>query len=314
MSKYLVTGGCGFIGSHLAEDLINLGHQVVVLDDLSTGKLSNLPAKAEFVEGDVRDKSTISKIIPEVDGVFHLAAIASVVKSTEGWLETHYVNQSPVINICEEIHKQNKKIPVIFASSAAIYGDNENIPLKETELPDLQTPYAVDKYASELHLKVASGLFSIPSISFRFFNVFGPRQEPTSQYSGVISIFAKSVTNGSPLIIYGDGSQFRDFVFVKDVTKAMIEGMILKNSEEECSSDVINICTGKYTTINDLAELVQKISGTHVEVKYSDEIPVYIKKSVGNNSLLQNRLKILNTTEFEAGLEETLNYIKANTA
>ena len=171
--------------------------------------------KAEFVEGDIRDKKIIKDIIKTVDGCFHLAAIASVDMSVKKWSETHETNLTGTINIFEAIAKrEDGVIPVVYASSAAIYGDNASVPLCESVQPSPLTPYGADKLSCELHARIAHLIHNVPSIGMRFFNVYGPRQDPKSPYSGVISIFIEKILNDQPITIFGDGTQTRDFVYV----------------------------------------------------------------------------------------------------
>ena len=220
MALYLVTGGCGFIGSHLVEDLLNRGHRVRILDDLSTGKRSNLPAGApsrqcELITGDVIDRELVERCFEGVDHCFHLAAVASVQRSNEDWSGTHRINLTGAINIFDAARRQ--RVPVVYASSAAVYGDNADTPLQESAQLRPLTAYGADKLGCELHARVASLVHSVPTTGLRFFNVYGPRQCASSPYSGVISIFADRLTRAEPLVVFGDGEQTRDFIFVKDV-------------------------------------------------------------------------------------------------
>ena len=200
MALYLITGGCGFIGSHLAEDLLAQGHSVRVIDNLSTGKISNLPASrvptdCELVIGDITDKARLEQCFDGVDYCFHLAAIASVQLSNEDWAGTHQVNLTGSINVFDAARM--RQVPVVYASSAAVYGDNAESPLTESAVLRPLTAYGADKLGSELHARVASFVHSVPTTGLRFFNVYGPRQDSSSPYSGVISIFAeKSIAAG----------------------------------------------------------------------------------------------------------------------
>ena len=205
MTCFLVTGGCGFIGSHLVESLVNEGHKVRVLDDLSTGKRENVPAQCEVVVGSVTDNQLVRDCMTDIDGCFHLAAIASVQESNENWLGTHEVNLTGTINVFDACRKN--RTPVVYASSAAVYGDNAEMPLKESSGVRPLTAYGADKLACELHAQVASLVHSVPTSGMRFFNVYGPRQNLSSAYSGVISIFVDRILRHEPLCIYGDVSR-----------------------------------------------------------------------------------------------------------
>ena len=224
MSLYLVTGGAGFIGSHLCDALIGRGDSVRVLDDLSTGHRANLPDGVDLVVGDIADPETASRATAGVDGCFHLAAIASVERGINDWLGTHRANLTGAIAIFEAIRRHGTKVPVVYASSAAVYGDSRTLPIPETAERRPLSAYGADKLGCELHAVTASHVHGIPTVGLRFFNVYGPRQDPKSPYSGVISIFCERILNGMPIQIYGDGAQTRDFIHVSDVVAALLAG------------------------------------------------------------------------------------------
>lgn len=310
MSKYLVTGGCGFIGSHLTDKLIEEGHQVIVLDNLSSGFLSNLNSKAEFVEGDIRDKSTIQDIIDKVDGCFHLAAIASVDVSVKKWSETHETNLTGTINIFESIaERENGPIPVIYASSAAVYGDNASVPLCESVQPSPLTPYGADKLSCELHARIAHLIHNIPSIGLRFFNVYGPRQDPKSPYSGVISIFIEKILNDQAVTIFGDGTQTRDFVYVGDVVN------MLKTSMEEhfYQRHVLNVCTGRSTSVLGLADIISSVAQKTLQKEFAPARSGDIHISLGSPEKTLRRLNITAHTRLGDGLKNTINSMEDKT-
>lgn len=280
--SYLVTGGCGFIGSHLVDKLISEGAKVIVLDNLSTGKRSNLSSDAELIVGDIRDQALVNELMSRVDGCFHLAAVVSVELSKQDWSGTHEVNQTGTINIFNAarcgIH--NAPIPVIYASSAAVYGDSENLPCSETTMPSPLTAYGADKLACELHAQVAWQVFKVPTMGFRFFNVYGPRQDPQSVYSGVISIFLDKISQSKTITIYGDGEQSRDFVYVEDVISFLIDGM-QHLMQMNFVNSVYNVCTGQATSINQLALIISEIIGKHPEIVYAKSRIGDIYRSVG---------------------------------
>ena len=242
MQTFLVTGGCGFIGSHLCDALLREGHAVRVLDDLSSGSPENLPRGVEFVRGDVARPETARLALNGVQGCFHLAAIASVERGMQDWVGTHRVNLTGTIVLLEQIRRLpgRERIPFVYASSAAVYGDCDALPLTETSVPRPLSAYGADKLACELHARVASVAHDIPTVGLRFFNVFGPRQNPASPYSGVISIFCDRLGRGEAVEVFGDGHQTRDFIFVRDVVTALVHAMTICPS----GAPVFNVWTG----------------------------------------------------------------------
>lgn len=299
MASYLVTGGCGFIGSHLVDALVGAGHMVRVLDDLSTGKRDNIPGINDLVIGDVGDLDIVRDAMDGMDGCFHLAAIASVVRSNEDWLGTHRANLTGAINVFESARRQ--ALPVVYVSSAAIYGDNQDIPLSEQARPKPLTAYGADKLGCEHHARVAHEVHNISTTGFRFFNIFGPRQDPASPYSGVISIFADRIRAGQPLTIHGDGKQERDFVYVRDAVRFLMKGM----ERLPAAPDVFNVCRGKGTSINDLADMLFRIAGNSVELIHADPREGDIRLSVGDPTHARADLGIEVETEIEDGLRVT---------
>jgi len=258
MSKILVTGGAGFIGSHIVERLLEQGDQVVVLDNFSSGKRQNLPENnanlLTVIDGDVADLEAVHQAVEGVDGVFHQAALVSVQESIDDPVNSFNNNTLGTFNVFEaaRVHKVSK---IVYASSAAIYGQNEHIPLQENELPSPLSPYALDKrYAEEL-AGVYHHTYGIRSVGLRYFNVYGPRQSPDSDYSGVISIFLARMLAGEPVTIFGDGEQTRDFVYVKDVANA--NAMLMHAMKDEAA--VYNCGTGLSISINELYMVIADI-------------------------------------------------------
>ena len=304
MAFYLVTGGCGFIGSHLADGLVADGHRVRILDDLSTGKRENAPGEAEIVIGDVADGDTARQAMDGVDGCFHLAAIASVARSNEDWAGTHRVNLTGAINIFDAARgaRPGGPVPVVYVSSAAVYGDNDDVPLAEDAATRPLTAYGADKLGCELHARVAHAVHGVPVLGFRFFNIYGPRQDPSSPYSGVISIFIDRIGAGGPVEIHGDGEQVRDFVYVQDAVRFLRRGM------ERCGGDprVYNVCTGKPTSVNALAKILCDVAGREVEVRHVDARPGDIRVSLGDGARALAELDIRPQTPIESGLAETV--------
>ncbi|WP_456397348.1 NAD-dependent epimerase/dehydratase family protein [Desulfurobacterium sp.] len=272
MGKVLVTGGAGFIGSHLVESLLEEGREVVVFDDFSTGKMENLPENTRLtvLKGDVGKKEEVVNLFNSFnfDTVFHLAAVASVAKSVENPEETHRTNFDGTMYLLDCCVKFSVS-RFIFASSAAVYGDLPGLPKREDDPVKPQTPYAVDKYASERYVLNAFVLYGLKTSALRFFNVFGPRQDPSSPYSGVISIFVDRVLrflNGEDveITIFGDGKQTRDFIYVKDVVNALL----LVEKSESAYGKVFNTGTGKETSLLDLLKYIENIAGIIPPVKF----------------------------------------------
>lgn len=304
MANYLVTGGCGFIGSNLVDALIEQGHRVRVLDDLSTGRTENLHPKAELIIGDVCDTALVTHTMRGMDGCFHLAAIASVERSIHHWQETHRVNLSGTVAIFDAAKsaKDGMPVPVVYASSAAIYGDNASMPLTEREVPRPLTAYGADKLGCELHARVGSLVHDVPSMGLRFFNVYGPRQDPASPYSGVISVFVDRISRGQSISIFGDGGQCRDFVYVGDVVRFLIAGMHRSSNQQ----DVVNVCTGRMVTINQLAQTISSLSGQALSV---DRLPARngdIRVSLGDPDRAHRNLGIKAEIDLSDGLKQTM--------
>lgn len=307
MAKYCVTGGCGFIGSNLTDALIAAGHEVVILDDLSTGKIENRHPKAELIVGDIRNPQDVAEAMENVDGCFHLAAIASVQKSNEEWSLTHQSNLTGTINVFEAAAsgKSGKPIPVMFASSAAIYGDNACVPLSEAERPSPITAYGADKLGCELHGRIAHLVHKVPNYGFRFFNVYGPRQDPKSPYSGVISIFADRILNQETIHIFGDGSQTRDFVYVGDVIRFLMAGM--KRCKHD--HDIFNVCTGVQTTIKELAITMTNITAFDPAIEHLPARVGDIHSSLGCPEKIERAFGIKAETRIGEGLEAVLSHM-----
>ena len=299
MAHFLVTGGCGFIGSHLADALIASGHRVRILDDLSTGKRANTPRDAELVVGDVGDAAQVAAALAGTDGCFHLAAIASVARSNEDWLGTHRVNLTGAINVFEAARAG--RTPVVYASSAAVYGDNPAVPLAEDAATRPLTAYGADKLGCELHGRVAWHVHRVPNTGVRFFNIYGPRQDPASPYSGVISIFAGRVRAGAAIDIHGDGNQTRDFVVVADAVAHLIAAMATAGE-----AAVYNVCTGRGTTVLALADAIEAAAGKRVARRTTPARPGDIRVSIGSPARASRAFGFAAATTLADGLKATL--------
>ncbi len=309
MSTYVVTGGAGFIGSHLCDALIARGDSVRVLDDLSTGHRRNVPAAAELVVGDITNAALVAGVMADADGCFHLAAIASVEKGVTDWLGTHRTNITGTVTVFDAVRRHGSHIPVVYASSAAVYGDAATVPIAETERCMPLSAYGADKLACELHARVASHVHNIPTVGLRFFNVYGPRQDPKSPYSGVISIFCERIAGGQPIAIFGDGQQTRDFVYVGDVVRALLAGMALQPAD----APVFNVCGGVSTSVEALARVIAELSGRNLNVEVRPARAGEIRHSLGVPDLANRVLRLNGRTSLRAGLHEVLAWLNQPT-
>jgi UDP-glucose 4-epimerase len=304
MANYLVTGGCGFIGSHLSDALIEQGHAVRILDDMSTGHIENKPTAAELIIGDVADPNLVAQAMHGMDACFHLAAIASVERSNIDWCATHRTNLTGSITVFDAARraKFGLPIPVVYASSAAVYGDNPNMPLSETSAPHPLSAYGADKLGSEQHGFVAWHVHGVPTCGLRFFNVYGPRQDPTSPYSGVISIFCDRMKTRRKITIFGDGGQSRDFVFVGDVVRALLAAM----GRTTRGGHVYNVCTGKPTTIREVAGFIADTLELDPQIDFASPRQGDVRVSCGDPSRARVALDFEARTSFPEGLARTL--------
>ncbi len=297
----VVTGGAGFIGSHIAWEL-SKENDVVVIDNLYTGNKENAPPGAKFIRADIRDYKAIAEVVSAADYVFHEAAIVSVVESIEKPLFTDEVNVIGTLNILKALMEGHGKL--IFASSAAVYGDNSNLPLKESEKPKPLSPYGVTKVSSEHYLRVFHELYGVPTVSLRYFNVFGPRQG-ANQYAGVISIFINRALKGEPLVIFGDGKQTRDFIYVKDVVKANL----LAAESRKANGRVFNVARGERTTILELAMKIIEITGTGASIIFDKPRPGDIRHSQADISEIR-KLGFEPEWSIQDGLKKTVEWYK----
>ena len=304
--KVLVTGGAGFIGSHLVDALAAANSDVRVLDDLSTGHLSNLrhaEDRISFYKGDIRDQDILIKASKDCDAIFHQAAVVSVPKTVDNPVDSALVNDMGTLYVLEAARK-NKVKRVVLASSCAVYGDDPEIPKHEKLTPKPQSPYAVQKLNGECYARLYFDLYGIETVSLRYFNVYGPRQDPSSQYSGVISIFMTKASAEISPVIFGDGNQFRDFIFVKDVVKANL----LAAKESNAQGKIFNIGTGKNVHVNDLWEMICRLAGKNIEPKYEPAREGDVRESVANIDDAKKNLGFEPEYTFERGLKETFEY------
>jgi UDP-glucose 4-epimerase len=281
MRKAIVTGGAGFIGSHIVEALVGRGYQVVIIDNLSSGKLTNLKSifngnKTQFVQGTIGSLPLLRKLFSGAEYVFHQAAIASVPRSVRNPKETHIANATGTLNVLIAARDNGVK-KVVYASSSAVYGDTPAPVQKEDLPPNPLSPYAVTKLAGEYYNKVFQEIYGIGGVSLRYFNVYGPRQDPKSAYAAVIPLFISNVLSGKSPVIYGNGEQTRDFVFVKDVAEANIL------AAESGATGIFNIGSGNRVTVNDLSQLIIKLSGkSNIRPVYKEARPGDIMHSLSD--------------------------------
>lgn len=302
---FLITGGCGFIGSHLAHALIAAGHSVRILDNLSSGSRENAPAASEVIIGDIADEATVAGAVSGVDGIFHLAAIASVQQCNNAWLETHRTNVTGTITVFEAALKAPQgAIPVVYASSAAVYGDNPALPLSEDSIALPLTSYGQDKLAAEQYARVGAYIHALRSVGLRFFNVYGPGQNPASPYSGVISRFIDAAKKKVSVTFFGDGEQTRDFIYVTDITALLIASMhhALK---ADAGNAVFNGATGRATSLLTLLSTIESVAGHKVERKFDAARTGDIRHSLGNPNHARQILGFEADTSLEQGLHAT---------
>jgi nucleoside-diphosphate-sugar epimerase len=309
LNKVLVTGGAGFIGSHIVDTLIEKGCKVTILDNLTTGKLSNLEhvrQKITFIKGDIEDIRVVRQATMNCDVVFHEAALVSVPRSVQEPIKSAMINDIGTLNVFEAARENHVK-RVIFACSSAVYGDDPEVPKHEQMRPKPMSPYAVQKLTGEYYAQMYYDLYGVEAVSLRYFNVFGPRQDPSSPYSGVISIFMSKANQGKTPTIYGDGKQTRDFVFVNDVVSANL----LAATVEGVGKEVFNVGTGSRISIYELWQKISAMAKLKVSPQYGPERPGDIRDSVSNIDRIRKRLGFLPRYSFEEGLEVTFDWYKA---
>ncbi|MFV0359104.1 NAD-dependent epimerase/dehydratase family protein [Tropicimonas sp.] len=276
-NRVLVTGGCGFVGSALCRLLIRSGHDVVVLDNLSSGSVARLPPEARFIKGDICDSHSVARAVRGVSGVFHLAAIASVEQCNVNRAAASRTNLQGTVTILEE----TGDLPVVFTSSAAVYGDQAEIPVDEAMTPAPISSYAIDKLGSERHLQEAAELWGARCIAVRPFNIFGPGQSPDSPYSGVLTRFVEGARRKAALQVNGDGGQTRDFIHVDDVVRALMAAMRVAMAAEPGLFAAVNVCSGKAVSILDLARTVNSVMGSQTPIAFGPARMGDIRHSTG---------------------------------
>lgn len=306
--KYIVTGGAGFIGSHIAEYLSMNGHEVIIFDNLFSGKKQNIHHLLEkknvsFVKRNITDIHALKKVADGVDGIFHEAAIASVPRSLKNPLATNKANVQGTLNVLLTARDCGVK-KVVFASSSSIYGDTPVLPKQEDMKPLPISPYAVSKLAGEYYCRVFSSAYNLPTVCLRYFNVFGPRQDPNSEYAAVIPGFITKILKNQPPIIYGDGEQSRDFTFVQDVVQANILGM------ERDIEGVFNIAYGERHTLKDLASTIMDLAGVRMAPIFEAVREGDVRHSLADITAARSMLGYSPRYTFKSGLQETIPWYK----
>ena len=292
----LVTGGAGFVGSHLAESLTDAA-EVRVLDDLSNSRAADVPAHAELIVGDVRDRETVREAMDGVDVVFHEAAMVSVPASVESPMDCHDVNGTATLQLLDVARQTDSQ--VVLASSAAIYGHPESVPVSEAAPKRPTSPYGVEKLANDQYAQVFADQYGLETVALRYFNIYGPRQ--TGQYSGVISVFLDQARAGDPITVEGEGDQTRDFVHVDDVVRA---NRLAAASDERGAA--YNVGTGSSVTIRELAEIVRDVTGADVPIEHVDPRPNDIQRSCADVSKARRELGFEPTVSLHDGLATTI--------
>ena len=308
MMRIVITGGAGFIGSNLAEVLaLAPNNEVCVVDDLSTGRVENIPIASgiEFIKGSITDLQLMNEVLADADFVFHQAALPSVQRSIEDPAHTNEVNIRGTLNVLMAARDAGVK-KVIYASSSSVYGDTPELPKREGMTPNPLSPYAVTKLVGEYYCKVFNDVYGLNTISLRYFNVYGPRQDPHSEYAAVIPRFVSRVLKGEPPIIYGDGQQTRDFTFVKDVVNANILAM------KSDATGVYNIASGRRISIQGLATLITRLTGRDRDVEPVFDKPRKgdVRHSLADISRARADMGYKPEYSLERGLEETIRWFK----
>lgn len=314
-SNFLITGGAGFIGSNLVDHLMKIGAKKVrVFDNLSTGYRKNLEQHEgslnfEFIEGDIRDKIACEKAMVDIDFVSHQAALGSVPRSISDPVTTHEVNSSGFLNVLLAA-KNSEVTGFVFASSSSVYGDSIDMPKVETKIGNPLSPYAVTKFSNELYARSFGQVYSFFSTGLRYFNVFGPKQNPNSQYSAVIPLFIKSLILNTPPLIHGDGLQSRDFTYIDNVVQANIKALL--NSNNLRKTIIINIAVGESTSLLSLWDSLTKLQNSKLSPIFSEARIGDVKNSQADISLAIQELNYKPTHNFDQGIQETWSWYKQN--
>jgi len=309
MKRYLVTGGAGFIASHISEELVKGGHAVRVLDNFLTGKEENLApflGDIELIRGDIRDLHVCQKAVKDVDYVFHQAALTSVPRSIEDPVLTNSINIEGTLNVLIASRDEGVK-RLVYASSSSVYGDDPHLPKKEGLEGNQLSPYAVSKLVGEKYCQVFNHVYGLSTVCLRYFNIFGPRQDPQSQYAAVIPKFITQLLSSETLIIYGDGEQSRDFTYVSNVVDANLRAA----QALDISGEVFNIGCGSQTTVNVLAKILSKIMKADIGPSHVKERLGDVRHSFADVSMAKKAFNYSPQVQFEEGLARTVEWFKA---
>ena len=305
MANVLVTGGAGFIASHISAALVKRGDNVRVLDNLSMGFKHNLQPGVEFIEGDVADEAVTAKAMKGVELVFHQAALASVPMSLEKPLATNHACVTGTVNVLNQAVKAGVR-RVVYAASSSAYGDRPYSAKREVDLPQVLSPYAAAKLAGELYCQAFYHSFGLETVGLRYFNVFGPRQDPASPYSAVIPLFVTAILSGKAPIIFGDGSQSRDFTFVENV----VHGNLLAAEAPQAAGQIINMADGRQTTLLRLLELLSGMLGIEVKPNFQPPRVGDVRESLADISLARKLLHYEPAVTLEEGLRRTIAFYR----
>ncbi len=309
MRKFLVTGAAGFIGSHIATALVERGDQVRVLDNLSTGfrkNLDHLDGQFEFIEGDLLNPKDVATAVEGVDCIFHQAALASVPRSVENPLETHAACVTGTVNLLDAARRADVR-RVVYAASSSAYGDQPNSSKRETDLPMPLSPYATAKLACEYYLQCFHHTYGLETVALRYFNVFGPRQDPKSEYSAVIPLFITALLENRQPVIYGDGLQSRDFTYVANV----VHGNLLAADAKEAVGRTINLANGRSTSLLELIDALNRMLGTDVTPNHEAARVGDVRESMADITAARTLLKYDTKIHFEEGLQRSIEYYQS---
>jgi nucleoside-diphosphate-sugar epimerase len=307
VASYLVTGGAGFIGSHLAEELLRRGHRVRIADSLITGKRANLDhlKGVDFLEGDLADPPVAKRAVQDIDFVLHQAAIPSVPRSVKDPVTSHRANVEASLNLLVAARDAGVK-RLVYAGSSSAYGNTPTLPKREDMPANPLSPYALQKFVSEQYCRLFTELYGFETVTTRYFNVFGPRQDPGSPYSGVISLFAKALLEGRQPIIYGDGEQTRDFTYVANV----VDGVLRAVEATGASGEVINVATGGRISLNQLLQTMNRIVGSNIAATYEPPRAGDVRDSQADVTKARSLLGYQPTVDLQEGLEKTLAWFR----
>ena len=312
MGKYLVTGGAGFIGSNLARFVLDAGHDVTVLDNFATGKPENLDEirdRIELIEGDIRDRATMDRAIDGCSAVFHEAALGSVPRSVEDPQTSHDVNVNGTITVLEAARAAGVK-RIVFAASSSAYGDQEQSPKHEGMVPTPISPYAASKVACEVYLRSYAAVYGLQTLCLRYFNVFGPHQDPSGAYAAVIPVFVSKLLSGDRPVVFGDGEQSRDFCYIENVCEA--NWLAANAPGDVCDGRAVNIACSSRTTLNEILDMLRDLLGSDLQAEYADPRAGDVKHSLADISLARETIGYEPKVFFEEGLHKAIDWYKAN--